>query len=77
MTRQFIDDELLTWSVHASTGQNSLPDGGRLVFLCVTDRNRRPRVARHGDDLVQAGAAADELGDEELRALLSRSQPLD
>lgn len=77
MTRKFIDDDLLTWSVHASTGQNSLPDGGRLVFLCVTDRDARPRVARYGDDLVQAEAATGELGDEELRALLRRSHPLD
>lgn len=77
MTRQFMDDELLTWSVHASTGQNSLPDGGRLVFLCLTDRDARPRVARYGDDLVEAAAAVGELPDEELRSLLRRSHPLD
>ena len=35
MSRQFIDDDLITWEVHSSTGRFSLPQDGRLVFLCV------------------------------------------
>lgn len=73
MSREFIDEDLILWEVHASTGRYSLPDDGRLVFLCVTDRKRRPRTVRHGDDAVAAGAAVQELPDEELRALLARS----
>lgn len=73
MSREFIDDDLILWEVHASTGRYSLPDDGRLVFLCVTDRERRPRSVGYGDDAVAAAAAVQELPDEELRALLARS----
>lgn len=76
MSRQFIDSDLVTWEVHSSTGQFSLPDDGRLVFLCVTDRARRPRSVRLEEDVVDLEAALEELSEGELRALLARSREL-
>jgi hypothetical protein len=76
MSRQFIDDDLTLWEVHASTGQFSLPDHGRLVFLCVTDPQRRPRSVRYQGGLVESEAAVESLPDEELRALLAASEAL-
>ena len=76
MSRQFIDDDLTLWEVHASSGRYSLPDQGRLVFLCVTDRDRRPRSVRYQGDLVDSEAAVGSLPDEQLRALLAGSEEL-
>lgn len=74
MTREFIDDDLILWEVYSSTGEFSLPDEGRLVFLCATDRERRPRTVRYEGDLVEAQSAVAELSDEQLRELLARSR---
>lgn len=74
--RRFIDADLITWTVHASTGLNSLPDGGRLIFLDTTDPDRRPRAVLFGKNLVDAEASVRSLADEELRALLSQSREL-
>ena len=76
MNRQFIDKDLILWEVHSSTGQFSLPDDGRLVFLCVTDRERRPRSIPMEGDLVDSAAAVESLTDAELRELLERSREL-
>ena len=73
MTREFIDNDLILWEVYPSTGQYSLPDDARLVFLCVTERERRPRTLRLSEDVVEAGAAVEELSDNQLRELLARS----
>lgn len=76
MTRQFIDNDLITWEVHASTGQFSLPADGRLVFLCVTDRDLRPRSIGYEGDLVETEAALLNLSDAQLRELLERSREI-
>lgn len=76
MSRQFIDSDLLTWEVHASTGRFSLPDQGRLVFLCATEPQRRPRTTRVEGDLVDSEAAVESLPDDELRRLLADSREI-
>jgi hypothetical protein len=76
MSRLFIDDELISWEAYASTGRFSLPDDGRLVFLCVTQPNRRPRTILIPGDAVAAGAAIDSVSDQRLRELLARSREL-
>ena len=76
MSRQFIDDDLITWEVHSSTGRFSLPQDGRLVFLCVTDPERRPRSTTVSGDLVEAEAAVETLSDGRLRELLAASREL-
>jgi hypothetical protein len=76
MSRQFIDDDLITWEVHSSTGRFSLPQDGRLVFLCVTDPERRPRTTRIEGDLVDAEVVLAEAGDSRLRQLLAESREL-
>ena len=76
MSRQFIDDDLITWEVHSSTGRFSLPQDGRLVFLCVTDPQRRPRATWIEGDLVEAEAAVASLSDGRLRQLLAASREL-
>ena len=74
--RRFIDNDLITWTVHASTGLNSLPEGGRLIFVDTTDPVRRPRAVLFGGHFVDVEAAVRSLGDDELRDLLSRSTEL-
>ncbi|HEX6926409.1 MAG TPA: hypothetical protein VF167_13390 [Longimicrobiaceae bacterium] len=76
MARQFIDNDLVLWEVYASTGQFGLPTTGQLVFLCATDRTRRPRTVRYQGDLVEAEAALMELSDQQLRELLAKSQEI-
>jgi hypothetical protein len=76
MSRQIIDEDLITWEVHSSTGRFSLPEDGRLVFLCVTDPSRRPRTTRIEGDLVDAEAVLADAGDARLRQLLAESREL-
>lgn len=73
MARQFIDKNLVLWQVHSSTGRFGLPEGGRLVFLCISDREQPPRSVPFNGDLLEAEAAMMELTDEELRELLERA----
>ena len=76
MRREFIDEDLLTWEVHSSTGRFGLPEGGRLVFLCTTDPLRRPRYVPFAGDVAEAEAAVADLDDDRLRALLRESHQL-
>ena len=76
MSRQFIDEDLVQWEVFSSTGRFSLPDDGRLVFLCLSDRERRPRQVRTDRDVADAGGLVEELPDAQLRELLSRSREI-
>ena len=76
MSRQFIDEDLITWEVHSSTGRFSLPQDGRLVFLCVTDPERRPRTTYLEGDLVDAEALLADASDSRLRKLLAESSEL-
>ena len=76
MSRQFIDDDLVQWEVFPSTGLFSLPDDGRLVFLCQSDRERRPRQITTDRDVVDASALLEEVPDSQLRELLSRSREI-
>lgn len=73
MSREFIDDDLITWEVFSSSGRYGLPDDGRLVFLCITHPERRPRTAPIPGDAVDAEAATETLGDDRLRQLLRSS----
>ena len=72
----FIDADLISWEAYASTGRFSLPDDGRIVFLCVTQPNRRPRTVLIPGDAVAAGAAVDSVSDQRLRELLAGSREL-
>ena len=76
MARQFIDDDLISWEAHSSTGPFSLPEGGRLVFLCVTQPERRPRAVVVPGDAVDAEAAIESVSDDRLRQLLASSHEL-
>ena len=76
MSRQFIDDDLITWEVHSSTGRFSLPEDGRIVFLCVTDPARRPRTTYLEGDVVDAEALLASASDSRLRNLLTESSEL-
>lgn len=76
MSRQFIDDDLISWEVYSSTGRFSLPDHGRLVFLCITQPDRRPRTQVLEGDAADADAAVGSMSDERLRELLASSREL-
>ena len=77
MPRQFIDEDLITWEVHSSTGRFSLPEDGRLVFLCTTDPLRRPRYVPFAGDVAEAEAAVVDISDGKLRELLRQSREID
>lgn len=76
MARQFIDKNLVLWQVYPSTGRFGLPEGGRLIFLCISDRERAPRSVPFDGDMLAAEAAMMELTDEELRDLLERAREM-
>jgi hypothetical protein len=76
MSRQFIDQDLISWEVYSSAGRFSLPDHGRLVFLCATQPERRPRTIGMDGDVVDSEEAVEALSDERLRTLLADSREL-
>lgn len=76
MSRTIVDDDLLVWEAYPSGGKYGRPDRPYLVFTCVSDPNRRPRLVALDGDEADAEAAVERASDEELRALFRRSAPL-
>jgi hypothetical protein len=76
MSRQIIDNDLVSWEVTSSTGRFSLPDAASIVFVCLTHPERRPRTVRLQGDTVEAEATLANAGDQRLRELLAASREL-
>jgi hypothetical protein len=77
MSRVFVDEDLLSWEAFASGGKFGLADHPKIVFHCLSDRSRRPRYLRHGEDSAAAEQAVHALPETELLKMLRESAELD
>lgn len=77
MSRLITDPELMTWEAFASGGPFGYPIRPKIVFLCLSDPDRRGRYVVHEGDNADAERAVHTLSDQELTRLLEQSKELD
>ncbi|MGH7476872.1 MAG: hypothetical protein ACRELD_11320 [Longimicrobiales bacterium] len=77
MARTFLDHDLQTWEVYASSGDFGYADPARLVFNCLTSRGQRPRYIRWDGGQTDAARQAATAAPEQLSALLEHAREVD
>lgn len=70
MSRVIHDDDLLLWEAYASSGENGFPARAQIVFLCLSDRQRRPRTAVRENALAEVEREVEQASVAELQELL-------
>lgn len=77
MSRTFSDDELQTWEVFATGGRFGLAVRAKVVFQCMSDPARPPRVMEVDGDEADAEALVHDSQEDRLRQLLRESKILE
>jgi hypothetical protein len=77
MSRVFTDDDLQNWEAYASGGAFGLPERPKVVFYCLSDRNRRARFVELEGDNAGAEDLVHSAELDRLRSMLAQSQPLE
>lgn len=77
MSRTFQDRDLLLWEAYAAAPRAGAEHGARIMFHCLSDRNRRARVVERDEALTVIEKRIVSAGEGELVELLRRSEPLD
>ncbi len=70
MTRTIQDDDLLVWEAYPSSGENGFPDRTEIVFVCLSDRDRRPRSITRDGATADVEQEVEQASEEALCALL-------
>jgi hypothetical protein len=76
MSRVFTDEDLQNWEAFASGGDMGLPETPKIVFLCLSDRNRRARFVELEGDNVKAERVVHTADTDRLRSLLAEAETL-
>ena len=71
MTRTLQDGNLEVWEAYASSGDHGFPARSRIVFTCLSDRARRPRVVSRERDKADVEKEVAALTEDALRSLLA------
>ncbi len=77
MPRIIQDRSFQQWEAFATTGRYGLPQPGRIVFRCCTDRSQPSRVVEIAGDKSDAEALVAGGDDDELLGLLEGAGALD
>lgn len=77
MSRTFTDADLQTWEAFASGGRFGLSIRPRVIFHCVSDQSRAPRVVEIQGDEADAEEMIYDTEEVRLRQLLADSKELD
>lgn len=77
MSRLITDENLTTWEVFASSGPYGYAVNPKIVFLSLSDPDRRSRWVGYEGDNADAERAIHTLSDRELQSLLQQSTDLD
>jgi hypothetical protein len=77
MSRTFTDANLQTWEAFASGGRFGLSIRPRVIFHCVSDQSRPPRVVEVQGDEADAEEMIHETQEDVLRQLLNEARDLD
>ena len=76
MSRQLVDTDLLTWEVYPSGGPFGLPGQPKVMFHCLSDPDRRPRVISMSGDNADAERYLQEMELADLQALFAKATEL-
>jgi hypothetical protein len=77
MSRTFTDADLQTWEAFASGGRFGLSIRPRVIFHCVSDTTRAPRVVEIQGDEADAEEMIHDTEEARLLQLLGESKELD
>lgn len=77
MSRTFTDADLQTWEAFASGGRFGLSIRPRVIFHCVSDQSRAPRVVEIQGDEADAEEMIHDTEETRLLQLLANSKELD
>lgn len=77
MSQTFTDDNLLTWEAFASGGRFGLSVRPKVIFHCLSDRDRPARFVEVQGDEADAEELIHDSQVERLRALLQQSKELE
>lgn len=77
MSQTFTDEDLLTWEVFSSGGRFGLAIRPRVIFHCVSDPARPPRVVEVSGDEADAEELVHDSEIGQLRQMLAQSRELD
>jgi hypothetical protein len=70
------DADLLTWEVYASAARPRSGETAAIMFHCLSDPSRRPRIAREAGDQATAERLVNAAGVEELIRLLGEAREI-
>ncbi len=73
MSRIIQDDDLLLWEAFPSSGENGFPQHTEIVFLCLSDRSRRPRALARDGATAEVEREVERASKDELRTLLRQA----
>lgn len=76
MSRLIQDDDLHLWEVYSSTGAYGFPEHSEIVFLCLSDRTRRPRSLVREARTADVEREVERASEYDLRTLLRESHDL-
>jgi hypothetical protein len=77
MARQFQDPDFVVWEAYLSASRFGYPEQPRMIFNCLTDRNRRPRFLEFDGDQVGADRVLGDAGTDRLLELFGASSEID
>lgn len=77
MRRTFMDEGFDEWEAYVSAGVPYTDDAARIVFVCVSRPDQRPRVVQHASgDAAEAEHELSHMSDADLLELFGGSEPL-
>ena len=77
MSRTFQDSNLLKWEAYASSGPHGYANPARIIFHCLSDRNRRARFLQIDGDKAEAEREVADASENRLAELLAEAAELD
>ncbi len=76
MRASFLDDRLEEWESYATTARGGMPIPGRIVFRCLSDPGKRPRVLEVNGDRAEAERLVVRSSESELQGLFRAAGPI-
>lgn len=76
MSRMFQDDDLLLWETYTAAPRAGEGRGARIMFYCLSDRDRRARVVERDEERTVVEKQVHSATDDDLLVLLQQSEPL-
>lgn len=77
MSKTLMDDGFREWEAYVSAGAPHTGDAARILFVCISEPDERPRVVQHeSGDPASAEEELHGMDDERLLDLFRSARPL-